>query len=183
MILREKHQLKPEDIAHIEGCISDIAFSVLPYGVPENRAEGLFSVPWCAAAALVDGAVTIETFSPETLLRSDLRTLAAKVSVTQHPRFPGLAFHEDHPDVTRITLTSGEVLEQAIAFPIGGPNRPLSPDDLSAKFFSCSKDKISAPKAKGAHDLLMGQRTSWPVEQLMTMLTKEPMEDLQALDA
>lgn len=173
LMLREAHGLKPEDIAHVEGCISDIAFSVLPYGVPESGNEGLFSVPWCAAAALIDGKVTIETFSEASIRREDLRALAARVSVTQHPRFPGLAFHEDHPDITRITLVSGEVLEQPIAFPIGGPRRPLSNEELAEKFHACANSQIPRESAEATCALLLGQTTDWRLGALTSLVTHD----------
>ena len=173
MMLREKHDLKPDEIVHVEGCVSDIAFSVLPYGVPETSNEGLFSVPWCAAAALVDGKVTIGTFSEESIRRGDLRRMAERVSVTEHPRFPGLAFHEDHPDITRITLDSGEVLEQPIAFPIGGPNRPLSDEELSCKFHDCAANRITREDADAVCAMLLGRSTNWRLNDLITLVTRK----------
>ena len=44
-------------------------------------------------------------------------------------------------------------------------------------------DKIGEPNAQSVYDLLMGQCMSWPVDQLMTMLIKEPIANLQDLDA
>ena len=132
--LRNRHQMKPSDVVGVETVISDIARSVLPYGVPKDRTEALFSVPWCATVALIDGDVGVASFQPDALSRSDLLDLAARVSVNEHPRSPGLAFHPDFPDAVTVHLKDGQSFSDRIAYPIGSPKRPLPHDDLRRKF-------------------------------------------------
>ncbi len=132
--LRNRHQVKASDVVSVKTVVSDIAHSVLPYGIPKDRTEALFSVPWCAAVALTDGSVGVASFQPDALLRPELIDLAARVSVNAHPRSPGLAFHPDFPDTVTVHLKDGRSFCDRVAYPIGSPQRPLSEDDLRRKF-------------------------------------------------
>lgn len=132
--LRNRCQVDPSDVVGVETVVSDIARAVLPYGVPKDRTEALFSVPWCAAVALIDGDVGVGSFQPDALLRPELLDLAARVSVNEHSRSPGLAFHPDFPDTVTVHLKDGRSFCDRIAYPIGSPQRPLPKDDLRRKF-------------------------------------------------
>lgn len=153
--IRAVHGIQFLDIAHVETVISDIARSVLPYGVPKNRTEALFSVPWCAAVALVDGSVGVESFQPETLKRQDLLELSARISVEEHPRSPGLAFHPDFPDRVKVYLKDGRFMTDSIAYPSGSPQRPLDRADLKAKFLDNARfGDLAIARAEAMFDMV-----------------------------
>jgi aconitate decarboxylase len=52
---------------------------------PGTGLEGKFSVQYTLAAALLDGAVTLSSFTDERLHRSDMQTLLRKIAVTMSP--------------------------------------------------------------------------------------------------
>jgi 2-methylcitrate dehydratase PrpD len=52
---------------------------------PETGLEGKFSVQYTLAAALLDGAVTLSSFTDERLHRPDMQTLLSKIAVTMTP--------------------------------------------------------------------------------------------------
>ena len=52
---------------------------------PRTGLEGKFSVQYTLAAALLDGAVTLSSFTDERLHRPDMQTLLAKIAVTMSP--------------------------------------------------------------------------------------------------
>jgi len=159
-----QQDLNPQDIVRVDTVISDIARSVLPYGVPKNRTEALFSVPWCAAAAFIDGTVGVATFQPSALARADLLDLSARISVAEHPRAPGLAFHPDFPDMVTVHLKDGRSFSETVAYPPGSPQRPLPIDDLRTKFLSNTEmGQVSQPKAELLFDRLFDSPTAMNV--------------------
>jgi len=149
--IREKHQVSSADIASVDTSISDIAYSILPYRVPNNRTEALFSVPWCAAVALVDGDVGVPSFQPEALARPNLLDLSARISVNEHPRSPGVAFHPDFPDVVTVRLKDGQSFTETVSYPLGSPPRPLATSDLRSKFLE--NMKLGKAPADAAHSM------------------------------
>src|SRR3984893_12703636 len=52
---------------------------------PATGLEGKFSVQYTLAAALLDGAVTLSSFTDERLHRPDMQTLLSKIAVTMTP--------------------------------------------------------------------------------------------------
>ena len=52
---------------------------------PKTGLEGKFSVQYTLAAALLDGAVTLSSFTDERLRRSDMQALLGKIAVTMTP--------------------------------------------------------------------------------------------------
>src|SRR5205823_6482754 len=52
---------------------------------PKNGLEGKFSVQYTLAAALLDGAVTLSSFTDERLERPDMQALLKKITVTMAP--------------------------------------------------------------------------------------------------
>ena len=165
--LRAAHSIQPSEILRVETIISDIARSVLPYGVPKNRTEALFSVPWCAAVALTDGFVGVGSFQPEALNRKDLLELSTRISVGEHPRYRGLSFHPDFPDKVKVHLKNGRSLTESIVYPVGSPQRPLEQADLKAKFLdNAAFGKLPLGRAEAMFEMVFETPASKPFGDL-----------------
>lgn len=74
-----------------------------------NGHEGKFSFQYTAAAALLDGSVTIESFSDARRFRSDMVALLGKIELIQDPAIPGewlgmhVAIEAEMRDGTRLS--------------------------------------------------------------------------------
>src|SRR5262249_46669868 len=60
--LKRRENLRAEDIEAIDIGVDPIVPTILLYDRPSNGLEGKFSMPFCAAAAIVTGRVGIDTF-------------------------------------------------------------------------------------------------------------------------
>jgi len=119
---------------------------------PRTPIEARFSIPFTVAAALVDGAVSLDTFGEERLGDAALRAMAAKVT----PRFnDGWTRADAARGALRITLEDGSELAFAVAQAAGHPDRPLDDDALVAKFVDCATRAANAPSADRAQALAM----------------------------
>ncbi len=68
-----------------------ITMPVMPYvnrPAPRTGLDGKFSFQYTAAAALLDGAVTVHTFSDERRFRPDMVALLPTITVVQSPEIP-----------------------------------------------------------------------------------------------
>ena len=52
----------------------------------------------------------------------------------QPARNPDLNYDPDQPDRLSIDFADGAVVETAVAYPLGAPQRPMTTDQLAAKF-------------------------------------------------
>lgn len=98
---------------------------------PRTPYEGKFSLAYCAAAIVQDRAVTIGSFTPEQLARTTVLELAARVgAVTSDFAGPPA----DAPGMVEVVLRDGTTLHGEVAACRGGPEDPLSDDELLEKF-------------------------------------------------
>lgn len=98
---------------------------------PRSPYEAKFSLEYCAASLLLDGDLTVSTFEPARLSRPDVLALARRVAWTHRP-FDGAP--ADAPGMAEVHLRDGTVLRGEVAKSRGGPDAPLSDDELLAKF-------------------------------------------------
>lgn len=117
-------QVHPDSASVVCDTSRDLTRPASPYAAK-------FSLPWSAAALLVDGDMTLATFDLDSIARPDVTALAARVAVELAPT-GGVA--ADAPGSVRIILRDGRVVDGAVARSAGGPDNPLSDADLQAKF-------------------------------------------------
>ena len=92
-----------------------------------------FSIPYVAAAAIVDRALGTGQFRDERIHDPALLELARKVCVHADPEIDR-RYPEVTPTRVEITLAGGEVLRHQVDTPKGDPRTPISAADLLAKF-------------------------------------------------
>jgi 2-methylcitrate dehydratase PrpD len=139
---------------------------LLIYDRPATSLEGKFSMPFCAAAAIVDGHVGISTFDLARIQSPEIQALMPKVRMRANTEFdmtPPLS----HTIVT-LRLRDGRVLERSSSGARGYPARPASDAQLSAKFSECARRVLPAAVADEAWATLS---TIEKVEQ-MSVLTE-----------
>jgi 2-methylcitrate dehydratase PrpD len=105
---------------------------------PQTPNEARFSARYCVAAALADGAVTPDSFTPAAIARADVRLLMGRVRLAPYPLAPGLGdMSPKAPDRLRLTLTDAAEWTQTVAEVAGGPARPMDREAVVAKFTAC----------------------------------------------
>lgn len=98
---------------------------------PRSTYEAQFSLPYAVAAALIDGRVGLDTFTPSRLADEPLLALAARV---QHVVDPASTFPDGFPGWVRVRLADGRVVEAREPDGRGGPARPLPESAIVEKF-------------------------------------------------
>ncbi len=111
--LRTEHGINPAEISAVACHIADWAVPIvceprIAKIVPSNEMEAIASLPYQVAAALVDGAVGLDTIADGSVTRIELRDLAARVV---HVVDSSLGRSFD--GVLSITLDNGTVLSAA----------------------------------------------------------------------
>ncbi|MEX0801580.1 MAG: MmgE/PrpD family protein [Dehalococcoidia bacterium] len=140
--LRERRDIDPAAVQRVDVEVSGGGLLPLRDSPPATGLEGKFSMEYCLAAALADGRVTLDTFSDEAVTRPAVRDLMAKVMATEgaeHGDFP-IGGYAD----LRIALRDGAEHRLRVDTPRGDPSRPLSWDDLAAKFRDCAALALSS---------------------------------------
>jgi 2-methylcitrate dehydratase PrpD len=143
-----------QDIVDIEAVVHPDSAGVVceprdPKNHPKSSYDAKFSLPWSLAARLIDGQVSLDTYSDEAIGRPEVAALAAKVRIVPGPTDIPAA---DAAGEVRIRYADGSAWEGTVAGSRGTPQNPLSDEDLQEKFLlNCG----SHPMSVELHDAIM----------------------------
>ena len=131
--LRERHNLHP---GQVEALTLEMHNEGHSGPIPTSGLDGKFSVEYCAAAALLDGRVDIDTFSDERRFSPDMEAMLVRVRVV--PADPGQTW-------VRATarLTGGRTLSEECRDFRGSAANPMSREERLAKFRGCAGRVLS----------------------------------------
>jgi 2-methylcitrate dehydratase PrpD len=126
---------------------------------PAGAIEAKFSLPFTVATALLDGAVTLDSFTAGSLARRDIQDLAQRIEFELRPDW---GRDQAVCGAVRVALADGHELREEILDPRGSPRRALDDADLVAKFVECTgraRQPLAEPDATAlARRLLDMQR-------------------------
>lgn len=158
------------EVAYIEAEIGPVQRMLIEplaaKAAPPSAIEARFSIPYTVAVALIDGAVTLDSFLPGKLAEPATLVFARKVRPSLNTAW-GRA--EAARGGLRIVLADGASLEFEVPHAAGDRDRPLSDEALADKFVHCAakstgRDAQSWAR-KFAEGLLKGNRSD-PAEWL-----------------
>ncbi len=98
---------------------------------PSTPYSAKFSVPYCIAVGLIDGAAGLDQFTEEKLRDPKILALAAKVRYVVDPNDP---YPENYVGALTVRLRDGTELSAAQPCLRGGRGDPLTDTELEAKF-------------------------------------------------
>ncbi len=153
LILRES--LSTEDIAEIEfrvpsPVLRTIAEPADAKARPQTGYQAQFSGPFVVATALLGGGglgVYLDDFTDERVSDARYLNLAAKVRCKADPECDAV-FPNQFPGILRIVTRDGVVHEQKVFSNRGGPENPLSKDELRLKFMANARRTLEPGRAE-----------------------------------
>lgn len=149
LALKRHDGFDAEDVAAIEVEVDTLTPSLLTYERPSTGLEAKFSMPFCAAAAMVYGQVGIDTFQKDRIEDPRLQSMLARVTMRPNPAFDSSA-PMSQARVT-VRLRDGRVLTQSADGARGYPTKPASEGELAAKFEMCARRVL--PEVMGTRAL------------------------------
>ena len=135
---------------------------------PKNGYAAKFSLPYLLASILVNGRATLADFTDEAVRDERLRAVAGKVYYDIDPTIDYPRHFIGH---VAVRLTDGRVLEERQDHPRGGPDAPMTREELTAKFRGNAAEAV--PDAQAARvvtlvDALAAQPRLTPLMDALT---------------
>ena len=161
--LLEQHRLEPDYVESITVRVTPSALKALPVENPQTPWEARRSLPFLVAVTWMHGQPLLEQFSEESLTDLSVRRLMRRVNIVGDEIPTILA---PQPATVTVTTTSGGKIQQRVEFARGGPELPLAPEELDAKFLYCARHVMTPDHILGA------------IEQFRSM---EEVKDLSGL--
>ena len=151
------HGLTADDIEAIDVEVDSMTPRLLIYDRPETELEAKFSMPFCAAAAIVFGHPTIETFAVERIADPRVQAIIPRVSLRANEAFDTAA-PLSQARVT-VRLRDGRTLTEQADGARGYPGR-LTDAELAGKFLGCAERALSKRAARLALAAVRGIDTA-----------------------
>lgn len=149
--LRAARPLEPERIAEVEVGVNHVVPDVLPYASPATGLERKFSMQFCAAAALVEGRVGLDSFDDGIARNPGVASLMGRVTMVVDPALPNGREQQAWTRVT-VRLTDGETIALPARGARGHPDDPLTDAQLRDKFLGCARLTLAPDEAAGIAD-------------------------------
>ncbi|WP_170235541.1 MmgE/PrpD family protein [Verticiella sediminum] len=150
--LKEEHGLRADEIESIDIGFLPGGDGALISSNPHTGLEAKFSIEYCAAAAFIDGTLTMNSFTDDQVMRKPVRALMKKVRrhrIEDSKVYSGL---KGYTDVT-VRTSRGRYRMRVDKTP-GSPAWPLTDADRKEKFLDGARRALGDPAAGALFDQL-----------------------------
>lgn len=168
--LELRAQVDPARVVRIEaetGPIQEMLIRPQPVKAAPTRAiEAKFSIPYTVAAALIDGAVTLDSFTAARIADPATRALAHNVVERRNPDW---GRSEAASGSLTVTFDDGTSISHRVMQAAGHPDRPMDDTALIAKFVNCAGHAarpIEAEPARAQARCILTLPTDVPARQI-----------------
>jgi 2-methylcitrate dehydratase PrpD len=143
--LVSRHGFTGEDVDAIDVEVDSMTPRLLIYERPTTELEAKFSMPFCAAAAIVFGHPTVDTFAADRIGDARVQQIIPRVALRANAAFDAAA-PLSRARVT-VRLRDGRTLTEDAEGARGYPGR-LTDAELTAKFLGCAERSLSRRAAR-----------------------------------
>jgi 2-methylcitrate dehydratase len=137
---------------------------------PKSRETADHSVPFCVAAALLDGGITLETFESKRFLDPDVVALMSKIELREDPEFT-----KQYPEVWNCRITavtrSGTRHQAHVTYPKGHPKNPFSDKEIEEKFIKLSEPFLGMDGCRRFFDFAWRLEEARDIGEIFELLT------------
>jgi len=140
--LRTEHGLDPAEIEEVELRVHPLVLELTGKPEPRTGLEGKFSVAFCAAVALLEGAAGPREFTDETVRRPDVVALRDRI----RPRAVAEIHHSQAEATAR--LRDGREVSVRIDAATGTPENPIGDHELRRKFLDLVEPVLGAERGR-----------------------------------
>jgi 2-methylcitrate dehydratase PrpD len=144
LALREAHPFDPAAIESVEVVFPPFEYVNRPR--PRTGLDGKFSIQYATTVALLDGEVTLESFTNERRFAPDIESLLPRVTLRLDPAIP--ADFDQTFVILKVTLRDGQTLTQRVDRLSGWVGNPLTREQRLKKFFACARPVIGFDRAE-----------------------------------
>jgi 2-methylcitrate dehydratase PrpD len=138
--------------------------------VPRTDYDAKFSLPYTVACMLVRGHVDLDDFTPEAIRDPAVLDLARRVASVPDPKAD---YPHTFPGRLRMTLRNGRVFERDEPLNRGSAERPLSDQEVSAKFRRNAEAALPGEQVDALRAAVQGIDTAPSVRELAARLRSD----------
>jgi 2-methylcitrate dehydratase PrpD len=155
LLLRGDNDIAPAKVARIDSWTHPRRLAHTDRPDPQSGLDAKFSVQYCLARALLEGRILLEHFEGEAFRDPTVRSLMRRIDTAPHPEMDEASGEHLGAEV-RITFDDGRTIARRIGSALGrGPDNPLPPDTLTAKFADCAARALPPVQVERVQRMLL----------------------------
>jgi 2-methylcitrate dehydratase PrpD len=135
--LVKANSIHATDVDRVEVGTSRNMPNTLIHHRPTNSLQAKFSMEFCIAVILVEGAADLTKFTDAVVNRPDIQAMISRVRLYTDPEAEKEGY-DKMTTIIKITLKDGHVIKGRADFGKGSPTDPMSYDDVADKFLGCA---------------------------------------------
>lgn len=135
--LRADYNLNVDKVKEILVKLPAGGKAALIHDCPNTGIQGKFSLPYALSAALIDGDLSLATFTDESVQRPEVQAVFPIITTQEAEGKPIGADDGRYAEVT-VRISDGRQLHRRVEHPQGSPQKPMSKDQQEAKFRDCA---------------------------------------------
>jgi 2-methylcitrate dehydratase len=135
---------------------------------PTSRETADHSLPYITAAALADGEITPRQFAENRYTDRKLLDLVAKVTVTRNAEL-SRKYAIEVGNIVTIKTNDGRTLTKRVDVPTGNAKKPLTDEQVAAKFHSMADDLIGRDRANALADFVWQLEKKSSIQELFSL--------------
>ncbi len=145
LYLADKHKIRINDIDHITCRIPRPLAQTLNCHRPQIGGDGMYSMEYCMAAAILDHRLGLAQFTDEKVLRPEAQALFDRVELAFPEETVNMGLSEAFRQASSVTvrLQSGKELTHEVRYPKGDIRNPITDVDAQDKFREFSARLLS----------------------------------------
>jgi 2-methylcitrate dehydratase PrpD len=166
---RAKHGLTPEMIESVDVDVVKHTFDRIVFRVPQTGIQGKFCMPYLVARALIDGKVSLHAFTDTAVRDPHVLKLAERVQMKLDT---SLKKTDPAGRPCRVTVRTkdGQVYSREAQHAKGGPELPLTEDELRGKFTECARQVLDEGATRRALETIETLETQEDIRPLFRLL-------------
>ena len=165
----EGHQLEPDDIARIVLRAGNNILKPLRYPRPGNALEAKFSLPFLLSSIAIRRRAGIREFTDDFVASEPVRAMMRRVELVHDAEIERHGF-EKMRSVVEVHLEDGRSFTREASVYRGGPERPLTREELHGKFAECAEAVLGDEGAREALNAIESVEGLGSLRSLMEVL-------------
>jgi 2-methylcitrate dehydratase PrpD len=154
LFLIQEHRITAQQVERVHVGTNRNMPNALIHHQPTNALQAKFSMEFCMAALLLYGKAGLSEFTDEVVNRPEVQAMIQRVHFGVHPEAERAGYNK-MTTIIDIHLKDGRTISGRSDFGKGSPEKPMSFDEVAAKFLDCAAfAKWPAEKARAVVELV-----------------------------
>jgi 2-methylcitrate dehydratase PrpD len=165
-----ENDLKPADIAQVVLYAGNNILNPIRYTTAEDELQAKFCMPFLLAAIVLSRKAGFQEFTPQFVCSSEVQALMQRIRMEFDPAIEARGYDKMRSRV-EVMLTSGKKLvREADERYRGGPDNPLSDDELIDKFSDCTQSILDQATREQVIEAVFGLEKLTDVRHLVDLV-------------